>query len=424
MNRERNPSNSVAKIDRQPSTVTTKIALAAAALNIASMAWHGVQGYDMAEAQKPTVEASQEAQNVNPRDLLKDTHVIKIERTNSDGVEPRYTDGAIRSAIRSAGEVLEGLSKDELTLPEVADINTIKLTPEGLYTNDQNKQSVECYSDEQLDRAQSLYLENSKLPAATSLMTVINQGDSCTMLSVGAAAMVDNVNGMRIGTMYGSALTENVVLHEVGHILGLGHAASLYCNDPTTKTVLERGKTDIGKLVEYGCVIPKQDGSDKPNMYSDRMTVMGGILSESVDQFTEHFNSTETTILAPDIAKNKDVLPERATYELSTYYEELRAISFALPADHPLRRIDPKIDTLSVGLASAAFNDKPNATIQVIAHYDDQSYRLGHVLPYISGYDSSLGSVEIYHDETLGVKVIIGPGKNNSSVKVTVEPIK
>lgn len=424
MNRERRSSITGEKIDKLPSTMATKIALAAAALNIASMTWHGMQSLEVAEAQKPSIEASQQVEDVLPKDLLKDTRVVKIEHMHGEAEGVRYTDGEIRAAIRSAGDVLAGLSQDELALPVFPTIDTIKLTPDGLYTDGKSKQSIECYSDDQLDRAQTLYLSNNKLPLATSVMTVINQGDSCTMLSVGAAAMVDNINGMRIGTMYGDSLTDNVVLHETGHLLGLGHAASLYCDDPIAKTVLEHTKTDIAKLIEYGCVIPTEKDSDKPNMYSDHMTVMGGIQSDSTDSFVDRFSSFETTQLAPRIAKNENIRPERATYILSTWYEKLRTISFTLPAEHPLRKIDPEIDTLSIGLIQTAFNNEPTATVQVIAHHDQQSYRLGYVLPYIAGYDDELGPVEIYHDETLGMKLIVSPGDNDQSVTVTVEPVR
>lgn len=425
MYRESRMSSYIGDVNRPPMALVSKIALAVVALNIISMSERNLHDKGVNDAANtPDVQASQSSVAVDPRELLPNMRVIKIQHMNGEQSPSRYTDSDIQREVRSAGQVFEGLSNDILTLPQDISIHTIKLAPEGLHTDSTAQQSVECFSDEQLDRAQSLYLKNESLPSATSLMTVINQGDSCSMLPNGAVAMVDNVNGLRIGTMYGAVLTDNVILHEVGHILGLSHAASLYCDDPDARTVLEVAKTDIGKLVDNGCKIPSRDESGRPDVYSDRMTVMGGINSEIVDNFVERFSSIETTKLAPDIAKNQNVSTERASYDLSTRYEQLRTISFTLPAEHPLRQIDPDIDTLSIGVISANYDDAPTATVQVVAHHEHQSYRLSHAFPYIAGVDGDVGPVEVYHDETLGVKLIVSPGKNQSSVQVSVEPTK
>ncbi len=417
-----NAETSAGRSPRISPKVTKYIGLTAAAANVLSMTVHGISAIENMSTDQVVV--ANELPSVDPRGLIKDTKVIKIEHAAGAGESVRYTDGHIRQAIRSAGLVLEGLSHDELTLPDEVDIHTIKLTPDGLYTNDTNHESVECYSDEQLDRVQTQYLKNSDLPAATSLATVINQGDSCVMLNAGAVGVVDYINGMPIGTQYGAVLTDNLVLHEVGHVLGLGHAASLNCDSPNASSLLEQSAVDIGELIESGCVVPKRGETDKLDMYSDHATVMGGILAESIDSYTERFNSNETTKLAPEVAKNKDISLEAATYELSTLYEETRAITLMLPADHPLRKIDPKIDKLTIGLMSQEFGGAPNATVQVIAHHEEQSYRLTHSFPYIAGYDDQLGPIEVYHDETLGVKAIIHPGSDPRSVKVAIEHTK
>lgn len=424
MQSEKNDFHPIEQIGKLSPATATKLALAAAALNIASMTLHGIHATETTGVTNPSVEASKQATPVQPKDLMKDTHVITIEHSHGEREPLRYEDSYIRQTIRSAKSVFEEVSNGALTLPEQADIHHIKLTPDGLYTNKNSQQSIECYTDEQLDRVQTQYLQNNELPAATSLMTVINQGESCSLLPISGAAMVDNVNGMRIGTMYVGVLTDNVILHEVGHLLGLSHAATLHCDNPSPNSLLEDSKTDIGELVGYGCTIPKRPDSDQLDMYSDHSTVMGGILADSSDLLTERFNANETTKLVPDVAKNRDILPEPQTYELSTNYGKLRTVTLALPPEHPLRKIDARINKVSIGLMATKFGDTGHATVQVIAHHEEQSYRLTSAFPFIAGYDESLGPVEVYHDEMLGIRVVINKGKNERSVTVDVESTK
>jgi hypothetical protein len=294
--------------------------------------------------------------------------------------------------------------------------------PEGLHDDTKKDEFVECYTDEQLDRVQSTYLKDKNLPNDTSIITVINQGDSCSMLNGGAAGIVDNINGLRIGTMYADSFTRKVILHEEGHVLGLSHAATASCKPSyDSESYVEMAKEDISKLIDNGCSVPETGGKAR-DMYSDQTTVMGGIPYD-VRNADDYFSSVEMTKIVPEIAQNKDIDTENATYTISLRHHQLRTVSLTLPKEHPLRKIDPNIDTLSIGSVSVDGGTRSYETVQLIAHHDGQSYRLTETYPYVASLDKDKGPVEFYHDETLGIKVLLSPNQDGHGVNVTIEKI-
>jgi hypothetical protein len=99
-------------------------------------------------------------------------------------------------------------------------------------------------------------------------------------------------------------------------------------------------------------------------------------------------------------------------------------VTFAIPPDHPLHSIDPTIDRLSIGVNRFDTLDRITPELHMIATGKSMTYELAYAFPYVLDYDKSTKNIELYHDEALGVKVLLNAGDDDQTVKVTVEPLQ
>lgn len=138
----------------------------------------------------------------------------------------------------------------------------------------------------------------------------------------------------------------------------------------------------------------------------------------------DRYNFVELNQLVPDVVRNRDIRPDAGEYVLSLKDHELHMVTLGIPAGHPLRSIDATIDKLSIGVNRFGVFNESTPAVRMIAVGKTMTYELAYTFPYKLEYDKTLENLELYHDETLGMRVLLNPGDDDQTVKVTVEPLQ
>lgn len=136
----------------------------------------------------------------------------------------------------------------------------------------------------------------------------------------------------------------NNVVHEIGHALGLSHFTTLDCvvKDPNEiyMPVMDIAAFSPGAKCD---VDRNEDG--RINEYGNAASVMGRIAEENMYN-VRLFTTSDKNKLMPQKYKIKEIEPVEGEYKISLRPGALSGISLALPADHPLKRIDPTMNKI------------------------------------------------------------------------------
>ena len=373
---------------------------------------------------KPALTSRPAAERTLPP-RVNDLHVLLVDAPSIDS-SSIYNEEYVKNVIDSAGTHLSYMTAGELTTPQNLPIHVLQLDPTSTYQHTESENAEQCYSSKQLQQARADYLAGQHLPEDSRVSIVLKDAMSCYSKEAGAAAWAD-VNKETRMAVYDYGFDDNIFLHEEGHLSGLGHAAAIDCSalgdEYNQQSQRQLSKADIKDLIELGCAPRKRlDNNDlKTDEYGSRASAMGSY--RHIDLMSDRYNFVELNQLMPDVVRDLQIGTETGEYSISLKDHEVHMVTFAIDSDHPLRSIDSTIDKLSIGVNRLDTLDRVTPEIHMIASSKNMTYELAYAFPYVLDFDKSRKDIELYHDETLGVRVLLNPGADDQTVKVTVEPL-
>jgi len=331
-------------------------------------------------------------------------------------------------------------------------------TTEYYYSNDQIKKIAEEYR-EQLDVQDG---EHSLM-----LMAVNTAGVENDVLGLAFQSTDEDKakggNGPMV-LVLSNKTGGNVYSHEVGHVLsrdeknsdpskekqfgkGMGHEMVMDCliTDAEGNITQYCAVDTIQQLLAMGCGLSKRDKSDAVNEYASPVTVMGNSMvytdaDTKVSQVTNEVTTTEEhkPIYSPAeltfLDSRHQVECTTSTdgrYPLSYDFRKRFALAYSLPADHALKTILPKADTL-VFAPIIEYIDKdtpfdstdPDAAQRRIGVFATWDNGRGTALLDVSLFNKIDYSGEkenvIYADEQLGFVAVSGYDKTDGEYVRTV----
>ena len=256
----------------------------------------------------------------------------------------------------------------------------------------------------------------------------------------------------------------NVYSHEIGHLLsrdekngdpskekqfgkGMGHEMAMDCliTDAEGNITQYCAVDTIQQLLAMGCGLSKRDKSDAVNEYASPVTVMGNSMGYTdadtkVSQVTNEVTTTEEhkPIYSPAeltfLDSRHQVECTTSTdgrYPLSYDFRKRFALAYSLPADHALKTILPKADTLIFApIIEYIDKDTPFDSTDL----DAVQRRIGVFATWDNGRGTALLDVSlfnkidysgekenvIYADEQLGFVAVSGYDKTDGEYVRTV----
>lgn len=332
------------------------------------------------DTSQPSVERCQDHENDSFQPVVVRLGVVAL---NAAGFEPGKTNEEIYEEVRVHTGRITHTTRDayqfhitEFVCNTALDSTRTKEdgTTEYYYSNDQIKKIAEEYR-EQLD---------------------VQDGEHSLMLmAVNTAGVENNVLGLAFQStdedkakggngpmvlVLSNKTGGNVYSHEIGHILskddeknsdsskekqfgkGMGHEMVMDCHITDAEgNVMQYCAVDtIQQLLAMGCGLSKRDKSDAVNEYASPVTVMGNSMvytdaDTKVSQVTNEVTATEEhkpiyspaelTFLDPRLQVECTTSTD-GRYPLSYDFRKRFALAYSLPADHALKTILPKADTL------------------------------------------------------------------------------
>ncbi len=331
-------------------------------------------------------------------------------------------------------------------------------TTEYYYSNDQIKKIAEEYR-EQLDVQDG---EHSLM-----LMAVNTAGVENDVLGLAFQSTDEDKakggNGPMV-LVLSNKTGGNVYSHEIGHVLsedeqssdpskekqfgrGMGHEMVMDCliTDAEGNITQYCAVDTIQQLLAMGCGLSKRDKSDAVNEYASPVTVMGNSMGYTdadtkVSQVTNEVTTTEEhkPIYSPAeltfLDSRHQVECTTSTdgrYPLSYDFRKRFALAYSLPADHALKTILPKADTLIFApIIEYIDKDTPFDSTDL----DAVQRRIGVFATWDNGRGTALLDVSlfnkidysgekenvIYADEQLGFVAVSGYDKTDGEYVRTV----
>jgi hypothetical protein len=292
----------------------------------------------------------------------------------------------------------------------------INKTPEGT-----NLAWGRCYTETDKSKIENKYGSDF----TTERMVIFNKYPLCG----DAGRSADGSADLSHPYAFYSNFDPHIALHEEGHRLGLGHAKTVTC-EPRAKSVAELAAqaTRIMTNGAAGWDTALRVMHDKctTNEYGDVLSDMGN--KDGKNQAERRpYNFAEENRLNPVTTRLKDVdlssiAPmHQKKYDMSFTNGNLRGIRIALPANHPLRKIDKYMNFLEIGIDQSTpggppfirvlgVSDHPNKmmTTYVIPSYDPRA-------DYYAKF-TMLGRA--YKDSRLGIEVDFMTNADESSIYV------
>jgi hypothetical protein len=338
-----------------------------------------------------------------------------------------YNEEYVTNVIDSAGGYISRMTAGEMMTPDNLPVRVIQIDPAGTYQRPEDGIIEKCYSSKQLQDARAGYLADANQPDDSRVAIILKDELSCYSKERTAFAWADTNEQTKM-TVYDRGFDENIVMHEEGHIDGLNHATAIDCFDSNAERNSESmqtiSKVDIYDLIAQGCTQRKRiDGSNLiVDEYGSYISTMGSF--RSIVPENDRYNFVELNQLVPDVVRNRDIRPDAGEYALSLKDRELHMVTLDIDAGHPLRSIDATIDKLSIGVNRFGVFDESTPAVRMIAVGKTMTYELAYTFPYKLEYDKTLKNLELYHDETLGMRVLLNPGADDETVNVTIDPIE
>ena len=357
---------------------------------------------------------------------INDLHMLLVDAPSIDSLSV-YNEEYVKNVVNEASVHLSRMTAGAIVAPENLPLQVVRLDPSETYQRPAGDAIEECYGDKQLHKIRDDYITKEHLPDDSRVSIVLKDVASCYSKQAGAAAWADTGEKSRMA-VYDQVFDDNIFLHEEGHLSGLAHAAAIDCAvldvDYNNKTLREISEVDIKALIQYGCAPRKRldNNNLKVDEYGSYQSVMGSY--GRIDRESDRYNFVELNQLVPDVVQNQWIGTTAGEYSISLKDHEVHMLTFAIGPGHPLRSIDPTIDRLSIGVDRLDSFQKITPEVHMIAVAKGMTYELAYAFPYALAYDQTRENLELYHDETLGVRVLLNPGDDDQTVKVTVEPLQ
>ena len=448
------PDGSVKKPSRH---LSRREVLAAACLGALSALLSG-------DTSQPSVEQCQDHEKDSFQPVVVRLGVVAL---NAAGFEPGKSNEEIYEEVRVHTGRITHTTRDayqfhitEFVCNTAPDSTRTKEdgTVEYYYSNDQIKKIAEEYR-EQLDVQDG---EHSLMLMAVNTAGVENDVLGLAFQSTDE----DKAKGGNgpIVLVLSNKTGGNVYSHEVGHVLsrdeknsdpskekqfgkGMGHEMVMDCliTDAEGNITQYCAVDTIQQLLAMGCGLSKRDKSDAVNEYASPVTVMGNSMvytdaDTKVSQVTNEVTATEEhkPIYSPAeltfLDSRHQVECTTSTdgrYPLSYDFTKRFALAYSLPADHALKTILPKADTLIFApIIEYIDKDTPFDSTDL----DAVQRRIGVFATWDNGRGTALLDVSlfneidydgeeenvIYADEQLGIVAVSGYDKKTKSEYVRI----
>lgn len=347
-----------------------------------------------------------------------------------------YSVDGIRYGFNKAGESISNQTFGSHSL-EVKETDQVSALPDTRDDSDPRKsKQVRCYTGNQLKKIEfdASLRQRVKLGTIATTAIVLQNTPMC---NVGVSAVKTSTFDGRPVTFYNPGvydksnrharrLSASVVAHEMGHTWGLSHTTDIDC---MVRKFDENGYSIVGTQKDYFHFYPVDTLIKK----------CGPLLDERSNERFEYgsFSTVMSarTELSPgpysidDLAKidPKDyVLESReniyGVYRLSSKPGEVHGIKLMVPDTHPLKKVDPTIDHITIGLqieywmSNAAYEAQDYGreglgwSIQTFAGARFQTYRIVTnklQARLVEGNKEYIAKPDVvYYDKTLNIAVI------------------
>lgn len=355
---------------------------------------------------------------------LPDASSLVVVDLSPEGVERHQGTEQIREqVVRALGRI--AITTDYAVYPNVQFVRDGS-TPDVVLATENGEESV--YSSKMIWRIGESYAKKT----ASSMTLVIVNGFDAENQQVGGLAYA--AGNPPTALVRGKMLTSGVTVHEIGHLLKLGHAWEM---ESWASRVKDRASalkdslqhSTIQEIIQAGYGLVK-DANGNPDPYASGYSAMGD--ASLVDKTGMHvpvFSSADLLRLDPTRSLYHVGDPAERTGKIPIRYErgQILGITMDIPSDHALRDVIPDIDTIFIGplvYSLEKYRHNPIERMGVFATWDGGSKS---ALLNPSAWDERIQYDKrgfehvIYSDEQLGTLVVAG--HENHEVYVRVVPL-
>lgn len=277
---------------------------------------------------------------------------VAVERNTNQGVAPQdvsvivvdspLTDrtgtadeSEIRQAIATVDDVIRFSTAEVRGFGAVV-VGKMSMEPMGRVVDE--GEVVQCYNDEQLDLVYNHLLSNKiKDPAnkKTQHMVMLEDNLACSTIEYSAIATHIGTAPVSVYNMttFSKEMLPQILEHEVGHNLGLGHAPQITCG----KNGLEFFDKSIQRQLAGGCTTEKNDDGTT-YVYASPQTVMGNAWKEPPLYPVSPYSPVEMNTLNPEF-KIQTIEPVPGTYRLAVEPGKTIGVRLKLPENHVLNTV-------------------------------------------------------------------------------------
>lgn len=325
---------------------------------------------------------------------------------------------SVKRIFRMADAQLASVTNGDVSLPNNMDLYEMNVYATG------HTEGVPCYTDKDLKKV-------DKAVEGDGVMVLLDETPAC--LEIKPPSTVQPSAWAYSGTktvVFGNRapLQLGTILHEAGHVADLSHHTVIgESRDDDGEKFIFSAKPLDKRLQDAAFDVARLE-SGAVDEYAASTSVMGNTVAPGM---AEVFHPVELAKMTDSVSV-PTVEAHEATYVVKARGSSLRGVQFELPPDHPLKRIDDAMATVSIATVphiTPGAGQINQINIAVTAESPTMLYDI-YALPPVSFCvqddaceSGQKGWATVFKDEALGIEVRAAK-RDSDLIDLRVETIR